>query len=185
MRDTAPDGTIGYVVVHLADRDVWQGIFVTSAFAAKGQALLDEARRDLAAAGPRGTVQERPGNVDLDPLDQPLVGLLSAAMAQLLDRMTADGGPTGERAAGMMDVMGSVGWALHEAAGRPWLLVHARRDPVRRGFVTRVEYTEAADLDAAREELVARVSRDRRVGDLARSFEEMVRAGRKRTSGGP
>lgn len=178
MRDNTPPDTIGYVVVSLPDRGVWQGFFVTRAFEKTGRALLENARREVAEAGSRGPALERPGNVDLDLLDQPMVGLLSAALAQLLDRATADGSPQGAMAASMMDVVGAAAWGLVEVTGRPWLLVHGRRDPIRPGFSTRVEVVEADGVDEAREKIVGLVSRDRQNRELAKSFEDMVRSAR-------
>lgn len=180
MRDTKPAGVIGYVVVSLSDRGVWQGFFISSAFEKAGRTFLQNARNDLAGAGAGGTQVRRPGTVDMDAEKQPLIGLLSAVLAQLVDRGSADGQPSGEQAASMETIIGAAAWALREVVGQAWLLVQARRDPPRPGRVTSVEIVDAVDVDEAREKLALRVQELRAGRELAGEFEAMIRAARRK-----
>ncbi len=179
MRDTAPEHCTGYVLVTLTHRGVFQGFFVTPAFASAGQELLANARNELAAA-PTGPEELRPGAA-VGEADRPLVGLLSAALAQLVDRGSADGQPSPARGAAMLDVIGAAAWALVEAVGRPWLLVRARRDPTRRGMITSCEPVEARDVDEARERMAAVIAEDRRRREIAGAFEQLMRNARPPT----
>lgn len=196
MRDTRPKGEVtGYVTVALDGFEHWQGFFVGAASEAPGRSLLRDARDALrgapapptqggAAAEGGGAAETLRGLPDVRPEDQPLVGLLSAALVRLFAEGVSGAPVAPGRARALEDLIGGAAWALREVAGAPWLLVTGARDPGGRGWRTQVRRVEATDLDDARERTAAEIARLRQVQDIGEALvEDLINAApRRRTT---
>ena len=156
MKDTTPEGALGYVVVSLPERGEWQGFFVMPSYASQGKAMLravEEANAYAAAEG--GSTEVDRALPGLSDTDQAAVGALSAVLAELFTRGLGEPQPEPEQAQAIMAGIGAAAWALQQASGERWLLVSGRQVPGRSGLATTVRKFQVETLDEAREAMVA------------------------------
>lgn len=160
MKDTTPEGALGYVVVSLPERGEWQGFFVMPSYASQGEAMLravKEANAHAAADG--GSTEVNLALPGLSDSDQAAVGALFAVLAELFTRGLGDPQPDPGQARAIMAGIGAAAWALGQASGERWLLVSGRQVPGRSGLATTVRKFQAENLDEAREAMVSEFGR--------------------------
>ena len=174
MKDTAPADAKGYVAVSIGGGEHWQGFHVTDDHKAAGEHMLATVREANASAGPQPATEVNRGLPAVPDADQPTVGALAAVLAHLMRIGTAVPQPAGAQAGAILTQVGAAAWALREVTGERWLHVAATRDQ-RGGWSTRVRRYDAADLDEAREAIVADIQRARFGAQVSDGFMDAVR----------
>lgn len=169
MRDTAPAGATGYVAVSINGGEHWQGFHVTDDHRRAGEGILATVRDANASGGPQPGVEVARGLLSVAEADQPAVGALAAVLATLMERGTAMPQPEVGQAQAILDTVGAAAWALKEVTGERWLHVSSTRDP-RGGWRTQVRRFDAADLDEAREAIVADIRKGKVTSRIADEF---------------
>ena len=160
MKDTTPEGALGYVVVSLPERGEWQGFFVMPSYAAKGESMLLAVKdANAEATAEVGSTEVHIALPGLSDADQAAVGTLSAVLAELFSQGLGQPQPEPKQAEAIMAGIGAASWALRQASGQRWLLVCGRQVPGRSGLATTVRKFEVETLDEAREAIVTELGK--------------------------
>ena len=176
MKDTTPDGALGYVVVSLPDRGDWQGFFVLPGYQQRGQVMLREVHEANQQPEMQGGTQVNHGLPGLTDADQVAVGSLSAVLAELFAMGLRQPPPAQAQADAIMAGVGAATWAIWKASGQRWLIVTGTRVPGRDGYATKVRRIEAETVDEAREKMATEIGNTKQTKAMA---DEMLNAVRR------
>lgn len=175
MKDTTPDGALGYVVISLPDRGEWQGFFVLPGYEQRGQAMLRDVREANQQPEMQGGTQVNHGLPGLTDADQVAVGSLSAVLAELFAVGLRQPPPAPAQADAIMAGVGAATWGLWKASGQRWLFVTGTRVPGRDGYATKVRRIEAETMDEAREAMATAVGSAKQTKAVADELMDVVR----------
>ena len=173
MRDSAPEDAKGYVAVSIGGGEHWQGFHVTDDHRRTGEGMLATVREANAGAGPQPATEVSSGLPSVSAAEQPVVGMLAAVLASLMDRGTAVPQPPEAQALAILESVGAAAWALNSVTGERWLHVAATRDR-RGGWRTQVRRYDAASLDEAREAIVADIRNGKAASRMTDEFMDNI-----------